>query len=259
MKRSRSLFQRFPKNKWWSWWYLLDWVISIFFFVLVIVLFELHLVPPFERFKVWTVDGARGEEFMYPVKPSIIPTWLLIILCLLPFPVYAIFQIWQKSLHDWHHATLSQLAGITITLLITDVLKFLGGRYRPSYLARCNPNPVSGVCQNSGKEVIDGQLSFPSGHSSTIFVSWTFLCIYLSAKLGVFSSKGGQLWKFILAWSPMAVAFFVAISRTMDYHHHFSDILAGAIIGFVCAWISYYLNYPPITDENCKFPKKQVS
>ena len=33
--------------------------------------------------------------------------------------------------------------------------------------------------------------------------------------------------------SPLAVAFFIAVSRTMDYHHNFDDIIGGNL-AIVC-------------------------
>jgi membrane-associated phospholipid phosphatase len=36
---------------------------------------------------------------------------------------------------------------------------------------------------------------------------------------------------------PFAVALWVAISRTVDYWHHYSDVIAGSLLGFAIAHI----------------------
>ena len=39
---------------------------------------------------------------------------------------------------------------------------------------------------------------------------------------------------------PMIMAMLVAISRTIDYHHFYSDIVGGAVLGTglgICCWL----------------------
>jgi hypothetical protein len=40
-------------------------------------------------------------------------------------------------------------------------------------------------------------------------------------------TSGNHLWKYFIAILPLALATFVAISRTVNYFHHFVDICAG--------------------------------
>ena len=46
---------------------------------------------------------------------------------------------------------------------------------------------------------------------------------------------------FLVATLPMPLAFTVAISRTRDDRHHFSDILGGSLIGVMAALLSFRL------------------
>ena len=46
-------------------------------------------------------------------------------------------------------------------------------------------------------------------------------------KLRVF--RDGQMWKFVISFTPMLLAFTIACSRTMDYHNHFSDIVGNIL------------------------------
>jgi diacylglycerol diphosphate phosphatase/phosphatidate phosphatase len=47
----------------------------------------------------------------------------------------------------------------------------------------------------------------------------------------------------------------VAVSRTIDYHHNFSDILAGSLIGAVISYICYFLYFPDLSDPASDQPK----
>eukprot|EP01089_Gocevia_fonbrunei_P015381 TRINITY_DN4490_c0_g1_i2.p2 TRINITY_DN4490_c0_g1~~TRINITY_DN4490_c0_g1_i2.p2 ORF type:complete len:125 (+),score=16.04 TRINITY_DN4490_c0_g1_i2:619-993(+) len=98
-------------------------------------------------------------------------------------------------------------------------------------------------------------MSFPSGHSSISFCCLTFLALYIAGKLGLFREGGGALWKALCFLFPMSVAAWVAVSRTRDYHHHFSDVLAGSILGTSIAVMCYLLNFHSLLGEKSHLPK----
>lgn len=116
--------------------------------------------------------------------------------------------------------------------------------------------------------VRDGQLSFPSGHSSLSFACMMFCVLYMMSKFKLYSSPSpsttmksishyganASLWKLLLCLSPLALASFIAISRTLDYHHNFSDILGGCVLGLFIAPCCYFLNYPSLFSWNCDLP-----
>ena len=50
----------------------------------------------------------------------------------------------------------------------------------------------------------------------------------------------------ILAFFPVGVATFVAGSRFSDFRHHGFDVIAGSIIGLVCAWFGFRWYHLPV-------------
>ncbi|EDR07747.1 uncharacterized protein LACBIDRAFT_298254 [Laccaria bicolor S238N-H82] len=135
-------------------------------------------------------------------------------------------------------------------------------------IARCLPpqnatDPIFGlstdaICTNTDVAIMrDGFRSFPSGHSSrrrltqpitVSFAGLGFLSFYLAGKLHLFDKRGhaGKAW---LSLTPFAGAALVAISRTMDYRHHWHDVLVGSILGTVLAYFSYRQYYPSLSSE----------
>eukprot|EP00873_Tetraselmis_striata_P028736 jgi/Tetstr1/449000/TSEL_036225.t1 len=92
-----------------------------------------------------------------------------------------------------------------------------------------------------------GQLSYPSGHSSTSFATGVFWALYFT---WCFHFRGGHAarehcacgWKndlrafahLVVIGAGPAVAAFIAVSRVVDYRHHPADINAGCILGTMC-------------------------
>ncbi len=58
------------------------------------------------------------------------------------------------------------------------------------------------------------------------------------------SNRRGYTWKSWIILAPLSSASLIAISRTMDYRHHSTDIIAGGVIGILVAWFSYRQYYP---------------
>jgi len=220
---------------WWSFWYLIDWLVVV---TLLIVSGLISLATPYDRYL-----PLNDPSVTYPVQADIIPDWLLIVLAVIvPMLVLFIFQLCLRNRHDFHHALLSLAAAHALNLIVTAALKVIAGRYRPDYIGRIGQN--------------DARQSFPSGHASTSFAGLIFLCLYLFGKSKVYSEHSAVgLLKGLGSFSPFFVCTFIAISRTMDYHHNFDDILAGAVLGTAFAFIGYFLYFPSLFDSKCDLPR----
>lgn len=80
------------------------------------------------------------------------------------------------------------------------------------------------------------------------FAGLGFLAFYTAGKLHLFDERGhtGKAW---LALTPFIAAALVAISRTMDYRHHWQDVLVGSLLGTVMSFFAYRQYYPKLSDE----------
>ena len=92
---------------------------------------------------------------------------------------------------------------------------------------------------------LESEFSFPSGHTASSFAAAIGLFIY-HKKLGIAA----------LIWATL-----VAFSRLYMYVHYPTDILAGIVMGIICAAIGMVLVnkfYQPISDKITeKFKKKR--
>lgn len=55
------------------------------------------------------------------------------------------------------------------------------------------------------------------------------------------------------------IATLISISRTCDYHHHYTDVLAGGIIGILVAYLCYRQYYPAFDSKLSHLPHPRRS
>lgn len=73
-----------------------------------------------------------------------VPVWLLLVLAA-AVPLVVIFIVgglMRRSVVDVHNGVLGLLLAFSLTIVITDILKLLGGRPRPDIIDRCQPIAV---------------------------------------------------------------------------------------------------------------------
>lgn len=151
---------------------------------------------------------------------------------------------------------------LSITATITVFLKNLIARPRPDFIDRCQPDLLQlkpnkslytiEICTRDDDELIlEGLRSTPSGHSSISFAGMNYLSLFLFAQWRVFSHKT-RIYKLLIAYIPLFIAGWIALSRTQDYRHHFGDITMGSIIGAAVSWGCYRKIFPSVFErENC--------
>ncbi|KAH8829669.1 phosphatidic acid phosphatase type 2/haloperoxidase [Flagelloscypha sp. PMI_526] len=239
--------------------YAPDWILT---FVLGAIFFSLDKFDGYRRSFSLT-DTSLMHTFAEHPR---VPTWLLYTVSwaapavLMPIANFFSVRTWW----DFHVSLLGLFLSASLNGSITAIVKNTVGRPRPDLLARCLPpagatDPQFGlsewtICANPDTSMLrDGFRSFPSGHSSTSFAGLGFLAFYLAGKMHLFDKRGhaGKSW---IALAPFAGATLIAISRTMDYRHHWHDVFVGAIIGTATAYFVYRQYYPSLASPQARKP-----
>ena len=157
-----------------------------------------------------------------------------------PVWVMVLWLLWRTVLtrqplhHQKHqHRTLCFFVS-TVGLLevLCKTLKYSVLRFRPNFFALCDYNGVGKTigdgCNAPTHRVVEGLVSFPSGHASLSFATTTCLVWLLYRR--------GYRW---ICWTPWLYALVASVSRIMDHWHHPSDIIAGGLLGMVVSTIVY--------------------
>ncbi|XP_005090155.2 phospholipid phosphatase 2 [Aplysia californica] len=134
--------------------------------------------------------------------------------------------------------------GISVTQFLTEIGKYSIGRLRPHFLTLCKPNlslancadfVIDDVCTSTDSAMMtEARLSFPSGHSSFSMYCMLFLVLYMQGRLLI---PKALLLKPVAQLVVFSLGFFTCLSRISDYKHHWSDVLAGAILGMTVSVI----------------------
>lgn len=151
--------------------------------------------------------------------------------------------------------------GAATTVLFTDIAKYTIGRLRPHFMTLCEPNINCSLIENQHRYIENYscsqnisksllkeiRLSFPSGHSSFSAYTMIYLAIYLQLRI---TWKGSKLLKHFLQLVCLLMAWFTALSRISDYKHHWSDVLAGSILGAITALVVVIFVADLFKDQN---------
>lgn len=230
--------------------YVGDWIIAIILLLLA-VLFD--KIDPYRQVLPMPY---KNPTVGYPEKDSYVSTGLAGVISYgIPVVLFLVFEIvaWSlnkewPSIHDFHHSILALVESAGLTLFTVNLIKPFAGRYRPHYIAvRYGDDPYL---------EFDGRRSFPSGHSAASFSGFGVLAFWAAGKMGLFAKdRGGQTFKGFIAILPLISAFMIAITRTRDYHHNYSDILAGSFIGLCCSAGAYFNLYPSLFSKKSHLPR----
>ncbi|PVV03089.1 hypothetical protein BB560_002453 [Smittium megazygosporum] len=234
-----------------------DWFTVFVCFVLV------YLVDAFmpSNQRLFSIDD---KKIMFPYtspEKVLVPEFSLIFLStILPLIVIVGFGAVKTNWEEISTACSAFLMSILNTVLLTNFIKKIVGRPRPDFLARCVPSEKTdsstlydkSICTQKDLSIItEGFKSFPSGHSSIIFAGQTFLFLYLSYKLS--SLNTFRSFKFLILMVPILIASYVAASRSIDYWHHWQDIVAGSLIGLIFASYGFFVYFKDFDKDSSEF------
>ncbi|KAG0169618.1 hypothetical protein DFQ29_009618 [Apophysomyces sp. BC1021] len=208
--------------------YLSDWLLVV---IMAAVFFAIDLIPPFHR-----DFSLTDKTIMFPyTEKEAVPIWSLAFISVLgPIIVMAIVSLgMQRNVHDFHVGVLGLCLGLSMTVMLTDVIKITAGRARPDMLARCQP-PLDSVDP-------------PLGLSNYTIC---YLALYIAGKMRMFDERGHTYKGFIFSF-PVIGALLIAISRTRDYRHHWQDVFIGSLLGSACAYFAYRQYFPTLGHQHC--------
>ncbi|EDK40090.2 hypothetical protein PGUG_04188 [Meyerozyma guilliermondii ATCC 6260] len=232
--------------------------------VLIVLFFFTGSIEPFQR-QFSLDDLTISHPF---AEHERVTNHELFVYCLLvPFVMICVASIVSARRGSRASVTYISLLGLIIAVFLTsvatDILKNFFGRLRPDFLARCEPAAgtptdilvlAKDVCTTKNKgRLLDGFRTTPSGHSSLSFAGLGYLSLWLSGQLVVASPNVGS-WRIVVAWVPAFGAALIALSRTMDYRHHFVDVTLGSILGMVISFVIYRHYFPGIAHEKSYEP-----
>ncbi|VVC44560.1 Hypothetical protein CINCED_3A021318 [Cinara cedri] len=218
---------------------------------------------------------CSDESIRYPFKESTVSSKVLYSVGLgLPtlvilFVEYSLqnneqsrYSLLGTNIPNWLYSVYNNLLwflfGAACSQLTTDIGKYTIGRLRPHFLYICKPNVECDVSKTEyiedfkctgfrEEKYTDSRLSFPSGHSSLSFYCMIYLALYLQARIK--TSKYAMA-KSLFQFLAISMAAFCALSRVSDYKHHWSDVLAGTILGITAAILTIYNCHESIKQTN---------
>ena len=155
--------------------------------------------------------------------------------------------------------TLGLGSAIVANQSVTTIIKRVVGRPRPAAFYMCNYKGyhdavdsgdystynslttanAEGFVSNCYGSYVDAFQSFPSGHASQAFVTLLFATLLLRSLLQVSERNFFSLAN-MAAFGPVVIASWISLTRITDNKHHADDVIAGVIIGSVCALLAYW-------------------
>lgn len=203
-------------------------------------------IPPY----MYHLTPSDFESYKRPRRESFVPLWgMIAIVIVVPLTFFTYSVIVSRNYVDSTQCFLAWTLALSINAFVTETTKLAVGRPRPDFFYRCFPDGKMTeklTCTKVTKDIIDGRKSFPSGHSSFSFCSMGFLSLWLCGRLGALRRGHKRLQAILVCSTPLMVAALVSVSRCFDHHHHWEDVVAGSLIGFVCSCTCYALYYYPL-------------
>ncbi|XP_039208195.1 phospholipid phosphatase-related protein type 5 isoform X4 [Crotalus tigris] len=135
--------------------------------------------------------------------------------------------------------------GLFATDIFVNAGQVVTGNLAPHFLALCNPNYTALGCQQftefiSGAEACSGnpdlimkaRKTFPSKEAALSIYAATYITMYITHTI---KARGTRLAKPVLCLSIMCMAFLAGINRVAEYRNHWSDVIAGFLVGISIA------------------------
>ncbi|KAH6919053.1 prenyl diphosphate phosphatase [Coprinopsis sp. MPI-PUGE-AT-0042] len=220
---------------------------------------------PSRSFAVFNTDGSiMDPSISWPELKEIIPIWLAAFLAFsIPFVFITLFQIRRRSIDDWMTTIMGLLKSLITAATFQVFVKWLIGGLRPHFLSVCkpriSPTDFSGqgfhggyfnrsICTGDPHSIDRAMQSMPSGHSTAAWAGLFYLFLYFNAQLKVTAAHNPAYWKMVMLFAPLLGAFLISSALEVDKHHHWYDLVVGAMIGSANATIAFRQTFASIWD-----------
>jgi len=218
-----------------------------------------------KRREVFVPDPDDWYKYSYPKSEgeSVSDENLILLTALVPLMIHGFALSFLSSSGNYSSKKqikfiLNQIVVYFLTGIVTNLLKQSLQRMRPDFIATCfelnsgelrallvtgynSTYPgVSPACTASETEIWKSMLSFPSGHSSLSFANFVYLAFGLPKIPEKSFYKSGTILESILLSLPILIilpAMHISMSRVIENRHHPEDVIAGAAIGSLIAFI----------------------
>ncbi|XP_067291335.1 phospholipid phosphatase-related protein type 5 isoform X2 [Pseudorasbora parva] len=135
--------------------------------------------------------------------------------------------------------------GLFTTDIFVNAGQVVTGNLAPHFLTVCKPNFTALGCQQAlryishqeactGNEddILRARKTFPSKEAALSVYAAVYMAMYITFTV---KAKGTRLAKPVMSLSLMCLAFLTGINRVAEYRNHWSDVIAGFIIGVAIA------------------------
>ena len=222
-----------------------------------------------------TGDVVLDFNYNYDYKDEQIDNNMLIVLTMvLPMMILLGMELYNRNGYFFHDGSCAFIASMTVTLFITGVVKRMTGIFRPNFYQQCGFSNETLACMSQDYDEDNVRMSFISGHSSVAFCGLSMLTLIMLGASRVYSldNEGRQNTRqhnrtgtvklnerrifHVLMYSPIMLAVYIGNTRIVDYYHHESDVIGGALLGALVAILGYHMWYPSVRSRNSGIPRR---
>ncbi|KAF7700275.1 phospholipid phosphatase-related protein type 5a [Silurus meridionalis] len=135
--------------------------------------------------------------------------------------------------------------GLFATDIFVNAGQVVTGNLSPYFLTVCKPNYTALGCQQvvrfisqqeactgNSDDILRARKSFPSKEAALSVYAALYIAMYITCSV---KSKGTRLAKPVVSLGLVCLAFLTGINRVVEYRNHWSDVIAGFIIGSAIA------------------------
>ncbi|VDK49302.1 unnamed protein product [Anisakis simplex] len=186
-------------------------------------------------------------------------------ICISLIASYVIYKVITKSLvfpveRGFYCHEIQELSSpcFLLAVIVNQLCKCAIGRLRPNFLAVCDPrwdkidctsDPyrliTNAFCRGSPKAIKKARTSCPSGHATASVLAMCFLISYFDKILPKSAFNGTmKMIQYIVLITFYLWNGYCLVTRITDMWHFPSDVIYGALIGFLAAYIFFMRKRP---------------